>query len=197
MERYGFGEPTGIELQTEVAGNMSSIYKNHELYTATASFGQGITVTPMQMAVAYAAIANGGRLMKPYIVDEIRYQDGKTEQRKPVEVRRVLSSRAATLMNGMLTSVVTNGHAGLATVPGYYVAGKTGTAQIAGPGGGYLDGPTNHSFAGYAPADDPKVVIVIRLDRPTAAPFSASTAAPLFSQIAEFALKYYQVPPDY
>jgi cell division protein FtsI/penicillin-binding protein 2 len=197
MERYGFGELTGIELQTEGIGNISSIYKNHELYTATASFGQGITVTPIQMAAAYSAIANGGKLMKPYIVEEIRHPDGSVETRNPVEVRRVLSSRAATLMNGMLTSVVSNGHAGLAKVPGYYIAGKTGTAQIAGGSAGYLANKTNHSFIGYAPADDPEFVIMVKLEKPSSAEFSASTAAPLFGEVAEFALNYYQIEPDY
>ncbi len=196
MERFGFGEPTGLELQTEVAGNISSIYKNSEIYTATASFGQGITATPIQMAAAYSAIANGGELMKPYIVEEIRYPDGEIERRQPVSIRRVLTSRTSTLMNGMLTSVVTNGHAGLAHVPGYYVAGKTGTAQIAS-GGGYRDDLTNHSFIGYAPADDPQFVIMVRLERPSSALYSASTAAPLFGEIAKYALSYYDIQPDY
>lgn len=197
MERFGFGEPTGIELQTEVAGNMSSIYKRSEIYMATASFGQGITVTPLQMAAAYSAIANGGELMKPYIVEEIRHADGRIEERHPTPIRRVLSSRGATLMNGMLTSVVSNGHAGLAHVPGYYVAGKTGTAQIAGPGGGYRNDFTNHSFIGYAPADDPQFVIMVRLEKPRSALYSASTAAPLFGEIAKYALNYYEIQPDY
>ncbi len=197
LERFGFGEPTGIELQTEVAGNIKPIYSRAEIYQATASFGQGITVTPLQMAAAYGAIANGGKLMKPYIVEEIRHADGKVEKRSPQQVRQVLSTRASVLMTGMLTSVVTNGHAGLADVDGYYVAGKTGTAQIAGPGGKYLEDATNHSFVGFAPADDPKFVIFIRLEKPTSAPYSASTAAPLFSDIAEFLLNYYAITPDY
>jgi len=196
MERFGFGEPTGIELQTEVAGNISSIYKQSEIYMATASFGQGITATPLQMATAYSAIANGGELMKPYIVEEIRHADGEVEKRQPVAIRRVLSSRASTLMNGMLTSVVTNGHAGLAHVPGYYVAGKTGTAQIAS-GGVYRDDLTNHSFIGYAPSDDPQFVIMVRLEQPKSALYSASTAAPLFGEIAKYALNYYDIQPDY
>lgn len=196
LERYGFGEITGIELQTEVAGNISSIYKSSEIYQATASFGQGITATPLQMVSAYATIANGGNLMRPYIVEEIRHADGNIEKRKPEVIRQVLSPRAATLMNGMLTSVVSNGHAAGAQVDGYYVAGKTGTAQIAS-GGGYREDATNHSFVGYAPADDPKFVMIVRLDRPSSALYSASTAAPVFAEIAKYILQYYQVQPDF
>ena len=196
VERYGFGEITGLELQTEVAGNISSIYSPAEIYMVTASFGQGITVTPIQMVSAFAAIANGGKLMKPYIVAEIHYPNGDVDVRQPTVIRQVLSSRGATLMNGMLTSVVTNGHASLARVDGYYIAGKTGTAQIAGAGGKYLESATTHSFVGYAPADDPKVVVFVKLDRPQAL-YSASTAAPLFSEIVKFALNYYEIPPDY
>ena len=197
VERFGFGELTGIELQTEVAGNISSLEKRSEVYTATASFGQGITVTPMQIAVAYSTFANGGNLVKPYVIDEIRYADGSVEKRQPTIIRQVISPKTSILMTGMLTSVVMNGHASNAKVPGYYVAGKTGTAQIAGSGGSYLEDATNHSFVGYAPADDPRFVIMIRLERPRSAEYSASTAARVFGDLAKYILNYYEVPPDF
>lgn len=198
VERFGFGQKTGIELDTELNGNISSLSKKSEIYMATASFGQGISVTAIQLLSAYGALANGGVLMKPYIVDEIHYADGRVEKTEPETVRQVISSRTATLIGGMLASVVSNGHAGNASVPGYYVAGKTGTAQISDTkNGGYLEDDTNHTFVGYAPADDPIFVMVVKLDRPANARFSASTAAPVFGEMAKYILQYYQVPTDY
>lgn len=198
IQRFGFGELTGIELDKETAGNIRSLNLPGEIYMATGSFGQGLTVTPLQVAAAYAAIANGGKLMRPYIVDEIRYADGRVETRQPTFVRQVISPRSSVLATGMLTSVITNGHTPRARIPGYYVAGKTGTAQIASTTGrGYEEGATNHSFAGFVPADDPRFVVVIRLERPRSAPFADSTAAPMFNEIASFILNYLEVPPDY
>lgn len=197
VQRFGFGELTGIEMQTEVAGNISSLDKSSEIYMATASFGQGITATPLQIAAAYAVLANGGSLVKPYIIDEIRYADGSVETRHPNIIRQVISSKTSVLMTGILTSVVMNGHASNAKVQGYYIAGKTGTAQIAGSGGQYLEDATNHSFVGYAPADDPRFVIMVRLDRPSSAQYSASTAAKVFGELAKYILNYYDIPPDF
>lgn len=198
ISRYGFGEITGIEIDTEVAGNISSLDKGGEIYMATASFGQGITTTPLQLVTAYGAIANGGLLMKPYIVQEIRHSDGRIEARQPSRIRQVISSRTSTLMTGMLASVVANGHAGNAAVEGYYVAGKTGTAQIASTvGRGYEENAYIHTFVGYAPTDDPRFAIVVRLDRPTSAPFAASTSARVFQDLAQYLFNYYDIAPDY
>ncbi len=198
IKRFGFGEKTGIEIDKEVAGNISSLESRSAVYMATASFGQGITTTPLQLAVAYSAIANGGNLLKPYIIEEVRHADGRVEKRQPTTIRRVISSRASVLMSGMLTSVVTRGHAVKAQVPGYYVGGKTGTAQVADPKGrGYLEGVQNHTFVGFAPADEPKFVMVVKFDQPTAAIFADATTTPVFSDLATFILNYYAVPPDY
>ena len=194
VQRFGFGEVTGIELDTESAGNISSLDKKSEIYMATASFGQGITVTPLQMVQAYAAIINGGNLMRPYIVDEVRYPDGRVEKRQPTTVRRVISARTSVLLSGMLTSVVKNGQAKKAQVPGYYVGGKTGTAQIGGSGGAYLENATNHSFVGFAPADEPRFVMLVKFDRPSAAVYADATTAPVFSELASFLLNYYDIP---
>ncbi len=195
FEAFGFGEQTGIELGGEASGNISSLESKGFIYTATASFGQGITVTPLQMATAFAAIANGGTLYKPYIVKEIRHYDGGIEIFEPEQVRDVISPKASALLSGMLVSVVKNGHAGKAQVPGYLVAGKTGTAQVAGEGGKYSNDDTIHSFIGFAPVDEPRFVMIVRLDKPTAVRFSSDSAAPLFGDIADFILKYYHVPP--
>lgn len=196
VKEFGFGEKTGIELETEGYSNIENLKRNYlrPIEVATASFGQGITATPLQMAVAYSAIANGGILMKPYIVSDIIFANGEKQTTTPKQIRRVVSERSALLTTGMLVKVVDNGHAKLASVPGYYVAGKTGTAQVADKGG-YGD-KTVHTFVGYAPADEPKFVMLIRLDHPTNVQFSASSAAPVFGKIAKFILDFYQVPKE-
>lgn len=197
MKNFGFGVKEGIELDTEVSGNVDSLTKNKgdqiDCYAATASFGQGITATPLQMVTAYSVIANGGKLMKPYIVEEINYPDGRIEKIKPKEIRRVINDRSALLLNGMLVNVVDKGHAKQAGVRGYYIGGKTGTAQIPGPGG-YIE-ETNHSFVGVAPVDDPKFVMLIKFEKPKRV-WAEATAAPLFGELANFILKYYRVPPS-
>jgi cell division protein FtsI (penicillin-binding protein 3)/stage V sporulation protein D (sporulation-specific penicillin-binding protein) len=197
VKNYGFGEKTGIELETESEGDISSITakKVRPIEFATASFGQGITATPLQMVSSYSAIANGGLLMKPYLVSEIYKPDGTKQITQPKQLRRVISERAALLLTGMMVNVVENGHSKKAKVNGYYVGGKTGTSQIAEKSG-YSETRTIHSFIGFAPSADPKFVMLVKLDEPKDAPFAESTCAPLFSEIADFALNYYQVPKE-
>lgn len=193
---FGFGQKTEIELQSEGSGNIKPLEQKGDIWSATGSFGQGITVTVLQLAAAYGAIANEGVLMKPYIVEEVRRADGTVETRAPKTVRRVISERASQLLSGMLVAVIEKGHGARAGVPGYWLAGKTGTAQIPRKeGGGYEVGQTIGSFAGFGPVDDPKFVMVVRIDRPQGVQFAESTAAPLFGDIAKFLLDYYQIPP--
>lgn len=196
VKRFGFGERTGIELPTEQKGDISALEKKGEIFYATASFGQGIAVTPIQMLTAYSALGNGGYLVKPYLVQEVIHPDGSRDVTKPSQIRRVLSDRASQLISAMLVNVVEHGHGKRAGVPGYYVAGKTGTAQIADPNGGYLKDATIGSFAGYAPAEHPKFAMIVKLDRPRAVEFAESSAAPTFGKIAKFLLSYLQVPPE-
>jgi len=194
VEKFGFGEKTGIQLDVEVAGDISSLKKRSEVYEATGSFGQGITATPLQMVQAFSAIANGGELVKPYIVEEVRMFDGsvqKTNHPRPVQI---ISSKTATLLSGMLVSVVKNGQGQKAAVPGYYVAGKTGTAQIAE--GGEYSNKTNHSFIGFAPVKDPAFVMIIKFENPKKGSYSSVTTAPLFSRLSKFILDYFHVMPD-
>jgi len=197
LDKFGFGIKTGIALDTERAGNISSLQVNKrnkvDCYTATASFGQGITATPLQMTSAFSAIANGGKLMKPYIVGKVTDAHGQEIETRPKEVAQVISKRAASLLSGMLVRVVDAGHATGAEVDGYYVAGKTGTAQIPGPGG-YTE-ETNHSFVGFAPVDNPKFVMIVKFEKPQRR-FSSATAAPTFGKIAKFILNYYAVAPS-
>ena len=196
IEKFSFGTKTGIGLNTEASGTIDSLYKNKgnkiDCYAATASFGQGITATPLQMAAAYSAIANGGDLMRPYIVEKIKHENGKVERTETKKVRKVLDEKTAKLLSGMLVNVVDSGHAKTAGSKGYYVAGKTGTAQISGEGG-YIE-ETNHSFVGFAPVENPKFVMIVKFHKPERR-FSASTAAPAFGEISDFLLNYYQIPP--
>ncbi|MCK4539622.1 penicillin-binding protein 2 [Candidatus Parcubacteria bacterium] len=196
---FGFGEKTGIELETEGISNVNSLKRKtiRPIEAATASFGQGITATPLQIVTAYSAVVNGGMLIKPYVVSEIVASDGVKQKIRPKQIRRVISEKAALLVSGMMVNVVDGGHAKLAGVKGYYVGGKTGTAQVADKErGGYSEDKTIHSFVGFAPIENPKFVMLVKLDNPKDVKFSASSAAPLFGRIAEFILNYFQIPKE-
>ncbi len=197
VRNFGFGTLTGITLNSEVAGTVDSLDKPGDIFAATASFGQGITVTPIQIAMAYATIANGGTLMEPYIVKEMRYPDGTVEKHAPSKVRQVLTSNTATTVGAMLVSVVEEGHGKRAGVPGYWIAGKTGTAQIA-KNGVYSSTEFNGSFAGFGPVEDPRFAMVVKIENPKSENiiYAESTAAPLFGEIAQYLLEYYAVAPD-
>ena len=194
LKKFGFGGLTDIELSGEVSGDINNLERKQPIYLATASFGQGISVTPLQMITAVGAIANSGKLMKPFIVDQIL--DGKKLiKRKPKAIRSVISPSAAAMLSAMMVSVVENGYGSRAKVPGYLVAGKTGTAQVPQSEGGYSD-EVIHSFVGFAPATDPEFAALIKIDNPKEERFAAATAASVFGDLAEFVLKYYNIPPD-
>ena len=197
VKEFGFGEKTGLELTGESKGDIKNLMTKpvHELYAATASFGQGLSVTPIQMVSVFSAIANNGILMKPYLVKEIIKPDGAKIETSPKVIRRVISEKAATILGGMMVNVVENGHGKKAAVKGYYVGGKTGTAQVAKKGG-YEDNINIGSFGGFAPIDDPKFVMLVRIDRPRNVEWAESSAAPLFGQLAEYMLNYWQIPKE-
>jgi stage V sporulation protein D (sporulation-specific penicillin-binding protein) len=159
--------------------------------------GQGIAVTPMQLVMATSALANGGRLMQPMLVDRVvDDQDRVVVQYQPQEARRVVSERTAAVMVHALKGVVsTNGTARLAILDHYHVAGKTGTAQVPGPGG-YVPGKYVASFAGFFPADHPELCLVVVLNNPRPAYYGGATAAPTFRKMAERSAKYLALRPD-
>ena len=196
VKAFGFGEKTGITLSGEMPGIISSLDKRGDIYAYTGSYGQGLTATPLQLITGYAAIANGGKLLRPYIVSEEITSLQETVVTQPKIIREVISPRTATLLTGMLTSVVENSYDHQARVPGYHLAGKTGTAQIASPKGGYGD-ETIHTFIGFGPTSNPRFVILVKLDKPQGPRFASSTITPLFSELAKFLLNYYKIPPDY
>lgn len=196
VQRFGFGEKTGIGLKGEARGSVAALEQPGQIFGATASFGQGISMTPVQLVAAFAALGNGGNLLRPYLVQEKRYPDGRIETTKPEIVRQVINPRTSELISAMLVSVVERGHGKRAGVSGYYVAGKTGTAQIPNPNGGYLKQATIGTFAGYAPAEHPRFVMLVKIDRPRTVEFAESSAAPVFGELAKFLLTYLQVPPE-
>ncbi len=195
VENFGFGERTGIELGAESPGNIDNLLKNKvkEIDAATASFGQGIAVTPLQMLMSYQALANDGVLMKPYVVKEIIRQNSQKEIITPQSVRRVVSAKTADTMLAMLVNIVERGHSSRAYIPGYYIGGKTGTAQIAGMGG-YKQNEYIHTFIGVAPIENPKFVMLTKIDNPKDVIYAEGSVVPLWKDIADFILKYYQIP---
>jgi len=195
VKNFGFGEPIGLQLATEVSGTIASLDKKGDIYTMTASYGQGLTATPLQMIQSYAAIANGGYLVKPYIIDEIRYPD-HTEVTQPKVIRKVLDQKTSTLLGGMMVSVIKHGHGKSADVKGYNVAGKSGTAQIADFVNGGYSTRSNNTFIGYAPVDNPAFVMLVKYEDPKNGYYAESNATPTFGQIAKYLLQYMKVQPD-
>lgn len=197
LKRFGFGEKTGVRLPAESGGdlhNLNDFRIGIQFYTA--AYGQGITVTPLQMVSAYAALANGGMLMRPQILESIRHTDGNIEMVQPEEIRRVIGKETSETIGRMLRSVVVNGHGKRADVPGYEVVGKTGTAQVASTdGGGYEEGKTIGSFAGYAPRENPRFAVLIKVDNPKDVQWAESSAAPAFGQLMRFLLEYARIEP--
>lgn len=195
---YGFGQKTGVELPGDVKGLVQALpWQKHLL--ANISFGQGVAVTALQLANAYAAIANGGVLHKPYIIQSILdTESGLLKEFQAQEVRRVLTPEESASMRIMLTGVTAPGRTGQnANVEGYMVAGKTGTAQKADNNGrGYLPGAYVSSFAGFVPATDPKFVIFVMVDHPTENSYYGSqVAAPIFSRLASYAVRRAGIAP--
>jgi cell division protein FtsI/penicillin-binding protein 2 len=197
VQRFGFGEKSGIDLPGEVPGNTKNLSNPKiTINFFTAAFGQGISITPLQLISGYAALANKGVLMKPQIVDKLRYSDGHEEEIKPEEVRQVISESSAKQVSEMLRSVVTDGHGKRADVAGYLVGGKTGTAQVAkSDAKGYAEGTNIGSFAGYAPTNDPQFVVLVKMVDPKTVQWAESSAAPTFGQVMKFLLEYYKVQP--
>ncbi len=197
VDKFGFGSKTGINLPAEVGGSVINLQKtNRTINFFTASFGQGISVTPVQLVSAFSAIANGGDLMRPQVVEKIIHSDGREEEVEPEKIRSVISKETSKSLGEMLRAVVMNGHGKRADVPGYLVGGKTGTAQVAkADARGYEDGVTIGSFIGYAPLDDPQFVILVKISNPKDVMWAESTAAPLFGKIMKFLLEYYKVQP--
>lgn len=196
LRRFGLGERTAVELDGETQTNLPEPSKWNIATIATTSFGQGVALTPIQALDAINTIANDGVLMQPRIVSKI-IEGENIKEEKPQAVRQVVSKDTADKVSAMMVSVIENGVAGLARVPGYYLAGKTGTAQVPDERGRYSEDRKIISFVGFGPVENPRFSILIKLDNPAGLSFASGTAAPMFHQLAEKLLNYYQIPPSY
>lgn len=195
LKQFGIGQLTGIDIQGEVTEELRPLKKWIEIDLATASFGQGISVTPIQLLAGVNAIANGGKLMKPLVVEKILTPEGKTITIDPKVVGTPISPATAKVMTWMMVNAVKAGEAKFASIPDYNVAGKTGTAQIALEGH-YDPTNTNASFIGFFPAEDPKVTMLVIVNRPKSSIYGAETAAPIFFTIARDLIQYYNIEPS-
>ncbi|TSC53991.1 MAG: cell division protein FtsI (penicillin-binding protein 3) [Microgenomates group bacterium LiPW_16] len=195
LQKFGLGERTGIDLEEEETPNLRPRDEWKEIDLATASFGQGIAVTSIQMLRVVAAIANGGKLLKPHVVAQVKDSEGKTIEIKPEVLRQVIRPETAVVLTELMVSAVENGEARWARPAGFRIAGKTGTAQIP-VAGHYEEDRTIASFVGFAPADKPKFVMLVRLTEPTSSPWGSETAAPLFFDIAKELFTYYGISPS-
>lgn len=197
IKAFGFGSKTDINFNGESKGSVTMYTKWTKVDTVTKGYGYGIAVTPIQLINAYSAIANGGVLMQPHLIDRIEYANKKVEKRaKPIKIRRVLKADTATTMTKVLQSVVENGSGKRAQITGYNVAGKTGTAEKLSKEGGY--GKRSHvvSFCGFVPATKPQFTILVILDNPAKYTFGGTAAAPVFKEIAQPLLARQGIKPD-
>jgi cell division protein FtsI (penicillin-binding protein 3) len=189
MTRFGFGRPTGIDFPGESPGLLPSYWSGSTI--GNVPIGQGVSVTSIQLASVYAAIANGGEWIQPHLVDHVLGEPAPRLRR-----RRILPRRIDLELRSMLKGVVSDqGTAKLAAIPGYSVAGKTGTAQKPGPHG-YIPGAYVATFVGMVPASNPRLLVLVSVDEPRGQIYGGLVAAPAFEQIASFDLQYLEVPPD-
>jgi cell division protein FtsI/penicillin-binding protein 2 len=197
VKAFGFGERAGVGLPAEASGNITNLDTlNRTINFYTASFGQGISMTLLQVARAYDVIANGGMLVVPKIVDSVSNKNGTKQTMETEVLRRVIQEDAAQYVREMLFSVVESGHGKRAAVAGYRVGGKTGTAQVAKRDArGYSDDETVGTFVGLAPVDNPRFVVAVKVRNPKDVIWAESSAAPAFGDIMKFLLGYYGVEP--
>ncbi len=195
FQRFGFGRPTGVDIFSEEPGLMPLPGSGEwqESFIATNSYGQALAVTPLQMISAISALANNGYLMQPYVVAEVRDENG-VHRHEPTVLSQAIKPETAAIMTTMAVTAVQQ-EVQEALVEGYTVAGKTGTAQIAEPFG-YHPSDTIASFIGWLPADDPEIIVFVKLDRPQTAPWGSMTAAPAFSKLAKELVVLLDIPPD-
>ena len=191
ISRFGFGHKTGIDYPGETRGIVPALANWSGSTIGTLPIGHGIAITPVQMAAAYSAVANGGVWLQPHLVERVG-----TNGRPAVVARRILRPHVAKQVLRMMKDVVIEGTGQQAQLPGYQVAGKTGTAAKPDPRGGYSKTRYVASFVGIVPASRPRFVILVAVDEPRGAIWGGVVAAPAFQQIAGFDLQYMEIPPD-
>jgi stage V sporulation protein D (sporulation-specific penicillin-binding protein) len=196
VRELGFGQRTGIELAGESPGLLTPAEQWSQIQLANVGFGQGVSVTPVQLLRAYAAIANGGFMVSPRVVKMVTTADGEVQYPARPEPTRVLSAATCAFMRDALYGVVEEGTGKAAAIPGRAIAGKTGTAQKPTPEAGYHSGKYVGSFIGFAPVKDPKLAVIVVIDEPQGSHYGGVVAAPAFKEIMEQGLGYLRVPPD-
>jgi len=197
IRAFGFGDPTQIDAPGESSGIVPALADWSDSSIATISFGHGVSTTPLAMARAYAAIANGGTLMRPRLVRSLYDENGNVVYTYPPEIeRRVISEATAATLRGFLRAVVVRGTGNpTAQVHGYATAGKTGTAQVV-ENGRYEPGEYISSFIGYVPAEAPRYVILVKIDEPRGAYYGSVVAAPVFATLAQAIMLHADVMPS-
>lgn len=196
VEKFGFNKKTGIDLHGEISSKNITLKNGYPRDFATASFGQGVELTAIQLVSAFSVLANGGKMMRPYIVEKIIKPTGQSQITEPKEVGQVISATTAAKLTAMLVSVVKNGSGRRAKISGYYIAGKTGTAQVAKRTGGYYEHNTIHSFLGYFPALQPQALILVKLDNPKGIGSAGYSTVPIFKELAKYIIDLKQIPPS-
>jgi cell division protein FtsI/penicillin-binding protein 2 len=194
---YKLGSESGIDLPNETHGLVNNLNSPRDVEYATASFGQGIALTPIATIRALATLGNGGRLVTPHLVDRIEYDDGTVKQIRYPEGERVISEKTSEEISRILNVVVDKAlRGGTVALPNHSIAAKTGTAQMADPGGGYSEDKFLHSFFGYFPAYDPKFIVFMYTVEPKGVKYASETLTDPFMEITRFLINYYSIPPD-
>jgi len=197
IKNFGFGDKLGVDLAGEVSGNVSNLKdgKGRNVDFANISFGQGISVTPLQMLTAISAIGNDGALVRPRLADKIFFTDGSVDEIKTEVKRSVISEKTSETLTKMLVETMEN-HSKIRNVK-YFIAGKTGTAEIPDRSENGYSEDMIHSVVGYAPAYNPRFAVLVKIDRPQGVEFATYSVIPVFYEIMNYLLTYYEVPPDF
>lgn len=196
VDHFNLGKKTGIEQPNEAEGTIPGPAEVNDHTYATMSFGQSLSTTPIQMASAFAAVANGGKLVRPHLISETISPEGNKTATDNRPLKEIISEEVAAQLREMMVSVVKNGHGKQAGVKGYNIGGKTGTAQVPlKDGSGYDPSRNIGSFIGFGPAESPRFVVLAKIDSPHGVAWAESTAAPVVGSMFDFLFKYYQIPP--